>query len=156
MKIKISSIFFLLVLFFSFSFASLAQVGKPDSLKNEVLEQMHKTGQIGYPTPGVKTNLPKMIGQIISIALSFIGLIFFILLVYGGFLWMTAGGNEEQVGKAKKIIKNGVIGLILALSAYAISYFITSKLEEISYEEEGILEQQSPPEQEQEGILDIR
>lgn len=41
---------------------------------------------------------------------------------------MTAAGNEEQVGKAKKLLTAAIIGLIIVLSAYAISYFVISKL----------------------------
>jgi len=50
------------------------------------------------------------------------------LILYGGFKWMTAGGNEEQVGEAKKIIISGVIGLIIILSAYAIANFVVGAI----------------------------
>ncbi len=130
---KIFPIISLLVLLTSFSLPNLALISfaqqpEPD-LQKEVLEQMGKTGQVGYQkgTP-TKLDLLILIGQIINTALSFVGLIFFILLVYGGFLWATAGGNEEKVTKAKRIIKNGAIGVIVALSAYAISYFIIAEL----------------------------
>ena len=49
-------------------------------------------------------------------------------IVYGGFLWMTAHGNEEQVTKAKNLITAALIGLVIILSAYAISVFVISKL----------------------------
>ena len=67
-------------------------------------------------------------GQVISAALSLVGLAFLLLMVYAGFLWMTARGEEEQVTKAKKIISATLIGLVLILSAYAITVFVTGRL----------------------------
>lgn len=67
-------------------------------------------------------------GDIIGIVLSFIGVFFFILVIIGGIQWMTAGGSEEKVGKAKTLITNALIGLVIVLSAYAITNFIGSRL----------------------------
>lgn len=64
------------------------------------------------------------IGLIIQVLISFIGVIFMILLVYGGILWMTAAGNDQQVDKAKKIIVESMIGLVIVVSAYAISILV--------------------------------
>ena len=68
--------------------------------------------------------LPELIGQLISIVLSFLGIIFLLLIIYAGFMWMTAGGSSEKVDKAKKLLINGVIGLVLILAAFAISSFV--------------------------------
>ncbi|NCF74982.1 MAG: hypothetical protein GWO87_00630 [Xanthomonadaceae bacterium] len=68
------------------------------------------------------------IGNIIRVFLSFLGIIFFILVIYGGFIWMTAGGNNDKVETAKKIIINATLGLIIVLSAYVITYIITNEL----------------------------
>jgi hypothetical protein len=68
--------------------------------------------------------LPQVIGGFIRVALSFLGLIFLILVIYAGFLWMTAGGNDDQVGKAKTLVGQAVVGLIIVISAYAISTFV--------------------------------
>ena len=70
------------------------------------------------------------IGQLVNIALGLLGIIFFVLLVYAGFLWMTAGGEEDQVSEAKKLMINGVVGLILILTAYAITGFVVGALTE--------------------------
>lgn len=69
-------------------------------------------------------SVPQIIGMIIGIALSFIGAIFFILIIYSGFLWMTARGNETEVTKAKDMIIASIIGLIIVLSAYAITKYV--------------------------------
>lgn len=68
------------------------------------------------------------IGTIITAALSLVGVIFLVLTIYGGFLWMTASGKEEQVTKAKNILTMALIGLIIVLSAYAITRFVYSYL----------------------------
>jgi len=69
-----------------------------------------------------------MVGQIIMTGLSLLGIIFLVLIIYAGYLWMTATGNEEKVSKAKSIMTMAIIGLIIVLSAYAISYFVLSSL----------------------------
>ena len=66
----------------------------------------------------------EIIGTVIGIFLSFLGVIFTILIVYSGILWMTAKGNEEQMGKAMAIIKSSIIGLVIVTSSYAIWRFI--------------------------------
>ena len=66
--------------------------------------------------------------SIISIFLGFLGIIFIGLLIYGGFIWMTASGNEEQAKKAMGIIKTAVIGLIIIVSAYSITFFVFDAL----------------------------
>jgi len=53
-----------------------------------------------------------------------LGLIALVIVLYAGFMWMTSGGNEEKISKAKKILSAGVIGLIIILASYAITSFI--------------------------------
>ncbi len=72
-------------------------------------------------------SLEDIIGTVIYAVLNFVGVIFLGLIIYGGFLWMTARGNEQQVEKAKNILERAVIGLVIVLAAYAISYFLISR-----------------------------
>ncbi|MBU1164522.1 pilin [Patescibacteria group bacterium] len=65
-----------------------------------------------------------VITSIISYLLSFVGVLFIILIIYGGYMWMTARGNDEQVEKAKKLIIRATIGILIVLSAYVITYFV--------------------------------
>ena len=69
-------------------------------------------------------NIPATIGKIVGAGLAFVGILFFILMIYGGILWMTAQGNDQQVTKAKDLIIAAIIGLIIVLSAYAITAYI--------------------------------
>lgn len=77
---------------------------------------------------GVTSDLSTAIATVIKAVLALVGTIFLILTVYAGILWMTAAGNDEQVGKAASMIKMAVIGLVIIMSAYAITYFVTTKL----------------------------
>jgi hypothetical protein len=66
----------------------------------------------------------EIVGNVIKLALGTIVLIFFVLIVYAGFRWMTAGGKDEDVAAAKKLIGNAMIGVAVILFAYAITYFV--------------------------------
>lgn len=63
---------------------------------------------------------------IIRTALGLVGTVLFLLNIYAGFLWMTAGGNEEQVAQAKTTIRNATIGLVIVFSAYSITLAVTN------------------------------
>ena len=79
---------------------------------------------------GILVQNPALIaGSIVRAALTLIGLIFLILTVYGGSLYLTAGGNEETVKKAKNIIVRTMIGVLIVLFAGAITQFIVSQIQ---------------------------
>lgn len=86
----------------------------------------------GFSGTTSDTTLAETIGTIIQTLLSFVGVIFLVLMVYAGFLWMTARGEEGQVDKAKDIITTSVIGLTVTLSAYAITAFVVPRIIERS------------------------
>jgi von Willebrand factor type A domain-containing protein/Big-like domain-containing protein/type IV secretion system pilin len=68
-------------------------------------------------------------GSIIQLFLGLLGLIALVIVLYAGFVWMTSGGNEEKISQAKKILSAGVIGLMIILSAYAITTFILNEIQ---------------------------
>ena len=79
-----------------------------------------------------RTTFAQTIGQVVAIACSFLGIIFTVLLVYAGFYWMLARGEEEKVKKAIAIIRASIIGLIIVLAAYSISYYVTNAIFTVS------------------------
>lgn len=84
-------------------------------------------GKAGGPA-GVK-DLPEpeiLVGQIIQLVLSFVGVVFLALAVYGGMVWMTARGNEEQVQKGRKIISRAIVGLAIVFLSYAITLAVSA------------------------------
>lgn len=69
-----------------------------------------------------------IIGFIISLVLQLIGVVFLVMAIYAGYSWMMARGNEEMVEKAKNTLTNAIIGIVIVMAAYAISYFILSQI----------------------------
>lgn len=113
---KLLIIFSFLLLIFSPLTAS-AQWGKAKGNLDTVAKPTQLSG-----------NFETSVSTIIKGALSLLGTIFLILMVYAGILWMTAQGNDDKVSKAKDIIQAAIIGLVVVMSAYAITSFITSKV----------------------------
>jgi hypothetical protein len=93
---------------------------------NKNIETQGQTA--GYETGSDYTVI---IGQIIKTALSVVGLLFVALIVYGGFLWMTAetGAGRNQLEKAKKVFIMAVIGLLIIVAAYAITSLVLTTIE---------------------------
>ena len=69
-------------------------------------------------------DIRETIASIINVAMGLLGIIAVVIILIGGFRWMTAAGNDEKVKEAKKLITAGVIGLIIILTAYAIANFV--------------------------------
>ena len=84
--------------------------------------------QAGQGTGLGSGDIRVIIGRIIQVALGLVGVVLLVFIIYAGFLWMTAGGNEEQIANAKKVLKNAVIGLIIVLCAFSIAQFIITSL----------------------------
>ena len=66
--------------------------------------------------------------SVINVALGFLGIIAVALILYAGFLWMTAAGNDDKITEARKLLVAGVIGLIIILAAFAIANFVLTQL----------------------------
>ena len=73
-------------------------------------------------------NLVDTISSVIRVALGFLGVIAVVIILLGGFKWMTSGGNDEKVKKAKALIFQGIIGLVIVLSSYAIASFVITSI----------------------------
>ena len=94
---------------------------------DSIFDNLQRVASPSYGTTDENTLLEN-IANIIKVVLSLLGFIFVILMIYAGILWMTAAGNEKQVQKAKDIVSRAAIGLIIVVSAYAITYFIFANL----------------------------
>lgn len=116
----------------AFSFVALnpAFAGNNASTGDNMQSLLGKAGDsMGQATGGKpKADIATIVGNVLKIILTLLGVILLILVVYAGFLWMTAGGNPEQVTKAKQYLANAVIGLAICLSAYAITGFVVDNL----------------------------
>ncbi len=88
-------------------------------------------GEHGFDrnTAGVPdTTIMDVIIIIINAVLSFLGLIFLALIIYGGYMWMFSGGNEQNIEKAKKILTNSTIGVAVVLASTAISQLVINTI----------------------------
>lgn len=65
---------------------------------------------------------------VINIMLGFLGIVAVVIILIGGFKWMTAGGNEDKTAEARKLITAGIIGLVIILAAFAIAKFVLDQL----------------------------
>lgn len=81
------------------------------------------------PYAGTTSSLPNLIGGVINVLLGSLGIIFVIFVVQAGILYMTAGGDPAKVEKAKKMITQNVIGLIIIVAAYAIASFVIGQIQ---------------------------
>ena len=77
---------------------------------------------------GAKTSIGEIVGSIILTILGLLGVIFVILLTYGGFLWLTAAGEDDKVKKAQGLMWNAIIGLLIVIAAYSIAWFVLNTL----------------------------
>lgn len=112
-----------LLFFFSSNFCSAA------FLKNgkDIGDQAIKSAESGYDTAG--GDIYGLIQTVINAFLAVVGVLLLTYLLYAGYNWMSAQGDEEKVTKAKDTIQRAIIGLIIIVAAYAISVFVMARLE---------------------------
>lgn len=108
------------------SFVFIAPTVSAQGLNNAASQFQAVGSQAGANT---YENPQDLIGTGINAALTLVGLFFLVLMVYAGYLWMTARGEEEPINKAKKIIASSLIGFVLVASAYSITFFIGKRFE---------------------------
>ena len=89
------------------------------------LNELEKTAELAN-IKGEK-DLSVVIGRMVGIVLGSMGVIFTVLLIIGGFMWMTSRGNEDAVKRARDLIRNAIIGLAIVVIAYALAHFITEE-----------------------------
>jgi uncharacterized membrane protein YjgN (DUF898 family) len=75
-----------------------------------------------------KGTLSDLISEVLKILLTLAGIVAVILIIIGGFQYMTAGGNEEQAEKGRKALTNAVIGLVIVMLSYVIVAVISNTL----------------------------
>lgn len=90
----------------------------------QVLDTNQKPLYIGGNQIGNRQALPEIVGNIISTLLTFIGIVFFILMLAAGVIWMTSRGNEDRTSQAIQIIYTSIVGIIIVMGSYALTKFI--------------------------------
>lgn len=83
------------------------------------------TGHLASPK---LATIQSILSSGLGLVLSVLGIIFLGLMLYGGLTWMTAAGDDAKIKKARELITAAVIGLIIVVAAYAVTYFVTTSL----------------------------
>jgi len=112
------------------TFIILGIIAIPYIAYGSVLESVRNglnqvAGNVGFSTNASGGgDIAIIVGRIIKVILGLVGIVFMILTIYGGWLYMTAAGNEQRVEQAKSLLRDSVIGLIIIIAAYAITTFV--------------------------------
>jgi cytochrome bd-type quinol oxidase subunit 2 len=123
-KIVTSSGIIIIILF---SFFSVAQAG---FLTGNTAESLRSNADKIQESAGFDSSLTlgEAVAVIVKTFLGLLGVIFVILIIIAGYNWMTAAGDEEKIKKATSTIRSAIIGLIIIVAAYAITYFVFANL----------------------------
>lgn len=133
MKIQISSKMFFSLFLIIFCASLILPVGminiQPADATALTTANLLNTATIGESGLSTSTtNLKTMIMKVIGIVLGFLGIIAVIIVIVGGFKWMTSGGAEDKTKAARDLIVSGMIGLVIVLIAYTIVHFVSEAL----------------------------
>ncbi len=120
-KILIISILLVLVINITFVYAA-------DSIGKKITGGAKAAVNEAYGTNVKDQMLGNSLISIINFLLAFIAVLFFLGLIYAGYLWMTARGNDEQIDRAKKITREIVIGLIIIFLSRILTEFILNQV----------------------------
>ena len=96
----------------------------PPPLSEEDFRLRDIGGELGLGTRDIRLTVARLIRGLMTL----LGIVAVVIVLIGGFQWMTAGGNEENVKKAQKRIIQGVIGLLIVVTAFAITQFFIQQI----------------------------
>lgn len=135
MKNKIKLLVFFLFIVFSISLVNVSLVNAQlDSTTagQKVLKQAESFNEgAGFQDANTGA-MSALVATVIKAFISLLGIIFVILIIYAGYSWMTAAGDEAKVTKAKDTLQRAVIGLIIIVAAYSITFFVFQSLDSVS------------------------
>lgn len=110
----------------SVALTSVALLSLP--LAAQALSYVNPSTSIGLGTADLKDTVTNIINWVLGL----LGIVAVIMILYGGFIWLTAGGNDEKVENAKKILGSAVIGLVIVILAWAIVNFVVNTTNDVS------------------------
>lgn len=125
-KKKILFLTFIILIFILFKNIPIAQAeDNPGNDPNFILKKVQDVAEnSGYSKQTTEETLETTVAKIVQVVLGFLGILFLILIIIGGYQWMSAGGNEEIITKARKRIINATIGLAIIILSYMVTMFI--------------------------------
>ena len=129
-KITLKLVISLLIAIFAFSFFTPVLAQDNTSEEGGTYNFQEQSGlnatadAAGYTEENQKTTLEQRVSRVINAVLIMLGILFLGLVIFAGITWMTAFGNDEKVAKATELLKEAIVGLVVVIAAYAISWFI--------------------------------
>ena len=106
-----------------------AMVGAADLGGKDYLKDVGDAADL--PGGAGEDALIEIIGTGIKVILSILGVVLVLMIIYAGWTWMTAQDEKAKIQKAKDMLKNAVIGLLIIFAAYAIATFVISSLNKV-------------------------
>jgi len=111
------------------------KIGVPEVCAGSLLDSQEGLDDIGreaFGTGGNALDIRLITARVVKVFISFMGLIFLILLILAGWKYMNSRGNEEKVTEALTQIKSAIIGLVIIVAAYVIASFVTDCVMDIA------------------------
>ncbi len=90
--------------------------------------QLDQDKTVSLTNPIGSSDVPTLIGKIISAVLGVIGSIALLMVIYGGFTWMLAAGSSEKIKKGRDIIVWAILGLVVIFTSYALVRFVITSI----------------------------
>jgi type IV secretory pathway VirB2 component (pilin) len=114
-----------MIMLFMFAVPAVVDAAVPDpQTTNYGLDDF---GGVGL---GQKDDVKTIAANIINIVLGFLGIVAVVIIIFSGFKWMTAAGNEEQVTEARKMLLQAIAGLAIVFLAWGIASFVLTQLKD--------------------------
>lgn len=130
--LKKTSLLLLSYFFLLINFTSSIKAQESSVLKSPLGRFKDTATESGYNTAAENTAKSTIIVDVLIYVLGLVGLFFLIMIIYSGFQWIAAGGNEDTITKAKTRLKNSIIGFVIVLLSYAITIFVINIIQDPS------------------------
>lgn len=117
-------------LFFVFSLGVAAPLAHAADVSDAVLGGTTETNKLITKLRGTADikSPGEVVFKVVEVILGLLGIVAVIMMMYAGFLWLTAGGEEDKATKGRTILFQAVIGLIIILASYTVTYFVLRQL----------------------------
>lgn len=112
----------------SLSFTLAVPVNAQGGVDVDYYFQTGDNDQLGDTVKLGKEDPRKIAANVINVILGFLGLMAVVIILAGGFKWMTASGNQDRVEEAKKLISAGIIGLVIVMASFGMAVYVIKSL----------------------------
>jgi hypothetical protein len=107
----------------------------PPAFAVDFTPSLDSAGEAIYGSSSGEMSLEATLARYVGVVLGLLSIFAFLIVVYAGVLWMTAGGKSDQIEKSKSLLRDGAIGLVIILSAYVVSNLVLSNLQKDVYDD---------------------